>query len=199
MTAPPRMADGSARNGDLASTLRRSAVRILRSAAESGAAASRTRAPRRDTAMMLARLAAILIAMMPRRDVVADRRMPRFSPDAGPHTPDCDASDYDLLSPPETTAGRALIVVENAPVPADRRVWQEALSLRRAGWEVTVLAPRAHALGDGLPDEILDGIRIRRFALRLAEDRRVFGHIGEYLSAMWAVWRELRRLAAEQP
>jgi hypothetical protein len=36
---------------------------------------------------------------------------------------------------------RALIMLENAYVPADQRVWQEALSLRGAGWDVTVVEP----------------------------------------------------------
>ena len=31
---------------------------------------------------------------------------------------------------------RILIVVENLPVPPDRRVWQECLALRGAGYDV---------------------------------------------------------------
>jgi hypothetical protein len=34
---------------------------------------------------------------------------------------------------------RALIVVENLSVPFDRRVWQESLALRDAGWDGTLL------------------------------------------------------------
>ena len=39
----------------------------------------------------------------------------------------------------------ALILVENDSVPADTRVWAECTSLRRAGWDVTVICPKGHA------------------------------------------------------
>lgn len=35
-----------------------------------------------------------------------------------------------------------LILVENLPVPFDRRVWQEAQALCEAGYEVSVICPR---------------------------------------------------------
>ena len=35
---------------------------------------------------------------------------------------------------------RILIVVENLPVPLDRRVWLEATTLQQAGYEVSVIA-----------------------------------------------------------
>ena len=34
-----------------------------------------------------------------------------------------------------------VIIVENLPVPFDRRVWQEATALIRAGWRVSVICP----------------------------------------------------------
>ena len=37
--------------------------------------------------------------------------------------------------------GKALIIVENLTVPIDRRVWKEALTLREAGYQVTVISP----------------------------------------------------------
>ena len=36
---------------------------------------------------------------------------------------------------------RVLIVVENLPVPFDRRVWHEATTLKNAGYEVSVICP----------------------------------------------------------
>jgi glycosyltransferase involved in cell wall biosynthesis len=92
---------------------------------------------------------------------------------------------------------RALIIVENASPPeGDRRVWHESLSLRQAGWDVTVLSPRPWG-SEPLPtEEVIEGIRIRRFALRPAEHRRL-GYLGEYSIAMWRIWRELRSLARE--
>ena len=53
-----------------------------------------------------------------------------------------------------------VLVVENASVPKDRRVWREALALRDAGFFVTVLCPREG--GQPLSEE-LDGIEVRRW------------------------------------
>ena len=36
---------------------------------------------------------------------------------------------------------RVLIIVENLPVPFDRRVWSEATELARAGYTVSVICP----------------------------------------------------------
>ena len=41
---------------------------------------------------------------------------------------------------------RVLIVVENLPVPFDRRVWLEATTLARHGDQVTVICPKAKEL-----------------------------------------------------
>ena len=42
-------------------------------------------------------------------------------------------------------SGRAhvLILVQNLTVPFDRRVWQEAKTLVRAGYDVSVISPRS--------------------------------------------------------
>lgn len=55
---------------------------------------------------------------------------------------------------------RVLIIVENLPVPLDRRVWQEACALRDAGHDVTVICPQMR--GYTTPFEVLDGITIYR-------------------------------------
>src|SRR5260221_13457860 len=39
------------------------------------------------------------------------------------------------------TAKRVLILVENLPSPFDRRVWQEAVALRDAGYAVSIICP----------------------------------------------------------
>lgn len=53
-----------------------------------------------------------------------------------------------------------LIVVENLPVPLDRRVWLEATSLRQAGYDVSVICP----MGKGWTAayEVIDGVHIYR-------------------------------------
>ena len=99
------------------------------------------------------------------------------------------------LPPPRP---RALIIVENAPIPGDRRVWYEAVSLRRGGWDVTVLAPHSGRGRLRPTEEVIEGIKIRRFDLRFAEDNRS-GYIGEYAMAMCRIWREVARLARDGP
>lgn len=55
---------------------------------------------------------------------------------------------------------RALILVENAPVPGDRRVTAEALSLRANGYDVSVICPVA---GDQPLREEMDGVLVARY------------------------------------
>jgi glycosyltransferase involved in cell wall biosynthesis len=54
-----------------------------------------------------------------------------------------------------------LILVENLTVPFDRRVWLEALTLRDAGYQVSVICPKGEHYRDSF--EILDGVRIYRY------------------------------------
>ena len=49
-----------------------------------------------------------------------------------------DASGRDTMASP----GRVLIIVENLPVPFDRRVWMEVSRSHRAGYEVSVISPK---------------------------------------------------------
>ena len=73
-----------------------------------------------------------------------------------------------------------LILVENLPVPFDRRVWQEALTLRQAGYEVSVICPTGR--GYDAEYEVLEGVHIYRHRLREAQSAR--GYPAEYLSAL---------------
>ena len=57
---------------------------------------------------------------------------------------------------------RVLILIENLSFPMDRRMRQEAASLRAAGYEVTVISPKGE-LGERATFEVLDGIRIYRY------------------------------------
>lgn len=79
-----------------------------------------------------------------------------------------------------------LIIVENLPVPLDRRVWQECLALRDAGYEVIVICPQMR--GYTKPEEELEGIQIYRHWI--SEEAGGFtGFVREYLSALWGEWR----------
>lgn len=87
-----------------------------------------------------------------------------------------------------------LIIVENLPVPLDRRVWSEALALKATGMEVTVICP---GVSKGLEEEeVLEGVRILRHPLPEA-NRGMLEYVREYAHALWwetrlayRVWRQ---------
>ena len=77
---------------------------------------------------------------------------------------------------------KVLIIVENLPVPFDRRVWKEACALKDKGYQVTVLCPR----DKGHPDKhvILQGINIYRHPMT-REANGLLGYIWEYGCALF--------------
>jgi glycosyltransferase involved in cell wall biosynthesis len=81
---------------------------------------------------------------------------------------------------------KVLIIVENAAVPFDTRVWKEAASLHEAGYEVTVLCPRAKGCERG--HEVLDGVHIYRHPAP-KESNSALGYLREYGCAL--VWEFL--------
>ena len=91
---------------------------------------------------------------------------------------------------------RVLFISENAPVPADRRVWNEARSLTAAGWEVTIVCAQG-VDRDSTPHEVLEGIEIHRFPLAPASGGPV-GYLREYAQAMWRIRKLVRKLARTQ-
>jgi glycosyltransferase involved in cell wall biosynthesis len=79
-----------------------------------------------------------------------------------------------------------LILVQNLPVPFDRRVWQEALALKDAGYDVHVVCPRTKEYPNRR--EVIDGIRIYRYTPG-PEARRAVAYLGEYSVALLAQLR----------
>ncbi len=49
------------------------------------------------------------------------------------------------------------IIVQNLPVPFDRRVWLECQSLVARGYDVTVVCPQGEGTG---PSQVVDGVRV---------------------------------------
>ncbi|WP_260762630.1 glycosyltransferase family 4 protein [Mycobacterium sp. SMC-4] len=87
----------------------------------------------------------------------------------------------------EATHGhRVLILVENLPSPFDRRVWQEATTLRAHGWQVSIICPTGK--GYEKTFEIIDGIAIYRYRLP-AEGEGALGYLAEYSAALWHTFR----------
>lgn len=88
---------------------------------------------------------------------------------------------------------RVLIIVENLPVPFDRRVWQEATTLQQAGYQVSIICPKGRGYEKGR--EVIDGIHIYRHALPI-EASGALGYAIEYAWALfWEFVLALRVLA----
>jgi glycosyltransferase involved in cell wall biosynthesis len=77
---------------------------------------------------------------------------------------------------------RVLIVVENLPVPFDRRVWQEATTLAAAGYRVSIICPTGK--GYESRHEVIDGIAVYRHPLPL-EARGKLAYPLEYGAALF--------------
>ena len=75
-----------------------------------------------------------------------------------------------------------LIIVENLPVPFDRRVWQEANTLKENGAEVSIICPVMQQYTK--KREVLNGIPIYRHPLRI-EASGALGYLAEYSTALF--------------
>ena len=85
----------------------------------------------------------------------------------------------------ELAGKKVCIVVENLPVPFDRRVWQEATTLKEAGMVVSIISPKTSKYT--LSYEHMDGIHIYRHPLP-AEADGALGYLAEYSTAVfWQV------------
>lgn len=91
--------------------------------------------------------------------------------------------------------GRVLIIVENLPVPFDRRVWMEATTLQKAGYQVSVICPT----GNGFEEtyEVIEDIHIYRHPLP-PEESSVKGYLTEYSWALNGEFRLARRVWQER-
>lgn len=75
-----------------------------------------------------------------------------------------------------------LIIVENLPVPFDRRVWQEATTLKENGADVSIICPKMKGYVKSY--EQVAGIDIYRHSLPL-EARGAVGYFLEYSTALF--------------
>ena len=84
---------------------------------------------------------------------------------------------------------RVLIIVQNLPVPFDRRVWLECQALVSAGHQVTVVCPK----DDGDPAyQVLDGVEIYKYP-GYAPGGGKFSYIAEYAYSLAATaWNTIK-------
>ena len=97
--------------------------------------------------------------------------------------------------PPTHQNRSCVIVVENLPVPLDRRVWQEAQALNRAGWRVSVICPAIPAFPAKF--EIIDDIAIYRHSLP-PEGQGTAAYFREYAAALIHEFRLLVKVHRER-
>jgi glycosyltransferase involved in cell wall biosynthesis len=87
---------------------------------------------------------------------------------------------------------KVLFLVENLPSPFDRRVWQEATALAKAGYVVSIICPTGRGFEKRY--EEIDGIAIHRYDLPVEADGAA-GYAIEYsLALFWSFvlsWRVL--------
>jgi glycosyltransferase involved in cell wall biosynthesis len=86
---------------------------------------------------------------------------------------------------PSKAPKRVLILVENLPSPFDRRVWQEACTLRDAGYVVSIICPTGK--GYEKTFEEIDGVHIWRYDLPV-EAAGAAGYALEYSVALVRTW-----------
>lgn len=88
----------------------------------------------------------------------------------------------DNISAVGDATGAVLIIVENLPVPADRRVWQEATALHQAGYTVSVICPKGKGYDKAY--EQIDGVHIYRHR-RGVEGSSAVTYLFEYAVALF--------------
>ncbi len=82
-----------------------------------------------------------------------------------------------------------LFIVENTPVPFDKRVWSQALAAKEWGHEVTIISPKAKMATRAF--ENIDGIDIYRHPIPIETGSKI-SFLLEYLNALF--WESLLSL-----
>ena len=84
---------------------------------------------------------------------------------------------------------RILIIVQNLPVPFDRRVWLECQALRSAGYEVSVVCPKGQ---DDPAYEVIDDVQLYKYRPYAPGGSKV-SFINEYIYSFLATaWLTLK-------
>ncbi|HEY0276208.1 MAG TPA: glycosyltransferase, partial [Paenirhodobacter sp.] len=91
---------------------------------------------------------------------------------------------------------RVLIIVENLPVPLDRRVWLEATTLTQNGYHVSVICPTGR--GWDKEYEEIDGVHIYRYPEPPEAHSGAKAYAIEYGLALKHMFRMARKVRREQ-
>lgn len=88
--------------------------------------------------------------------------------------------------------GKILIIVQNLPVPFDRRVWMEATTLETAGYGVSVVCPKGQHGKFQETHEVLENVHIYRYPAP-PEAEGVLGYLVEFsycwlMTAILSLW-----------
>jgi glycosyltransferase involved in cell wall biosynthesis len=97
--------------------------------------------------------------------------------------------------PADAEMPRVCIVVQNLPVPFDRRVWLEATTLARAGYQVSVISPKAKGWNESF--EIIEGIHVHRYKLPIDAQGSV-GFVAEFLWCFLATAAKLVKVSRKR-
>ena len=88
-----------------------------------------------------------------------------------------------------------VIIVQNLPVPFDRRVWLECQSLVERGYDVTVVCPQGEGTG---PSQVIDGVRILAYP-GYSPGGSALGYLVEYAWSFLATARLVREARRDGP
>lgn len=100
------------------------------------------------------------------------------------------------MSSNDISSRRILIVVQNLPVPLDRRVWLEASSLVNAGYQVSVICPTGR--GWDKEYEVIDNVHIYRFPAPPEAHSGAVAYAREYSHSLWHFFRLARKVRKER-
>ena len=81
--------------------------------------------------------------------------------------------------------GRVLIIVQNLPVPFDRRVWLECQTLRTAGYEVSVVCPKAPGDPSFATLEGVELYKYRPYASKGNKASFIFEYVYSFVATLW--------------
>lgn len=93
--------------------------------------------------------------------------------------------------------GHIVILVENLPVPFDRRVWMESLTLTQAGYKVSVISPCPPDETDR-PDRNIEGVSVYRYPMP-APTQSKFSFVREFAYCLWQTGLKLRQVWRDVP